>query len=319
MGTVGCWNHYQTNRCPMSRFLAVTLAAAVVGSLAMRASADETVRAHNRSSPDGTVTDNWSYKGTSIPTREKSGRTTTGMTQRRPITKGRAAATVAATIKQAPEMPTGPMQRPAFPPVVREIFNRWKQTELCDRLEASHWQLLDRRKNAVEVSSQDEPRKHTGSNCLVLQQALLHRAERLLAAAGVTLLENNIYGLALVVRGHYEATAVLGYVCDRLESLKDANIEFERFTYDIARAVLGAKHPQFANAPDPPHILTCIEKADRYLDTHLLKQKTGMLSDGYNWLCEAYPVVPGRPTYSIVASRRGWARGGCKPWRGREL
>ena len=34
------------------------------------------------------------------------------------------------------------------------------------------------------------------------------------------LLENNIYGLALIVRGHYEATAVLGNLCNRLSHLK---------------------------------------------------------------------------------------------------
>jgi hypothetical protein len=66
----------------------------------------------------------------------------------------------------------------SFSPAVRELFNRWKQDDLLNRLEASHQQLLDRRKEAVEIASQDEPRKHTASNCLVLQQLLLHRAER---------------------------------------------------------------------------------------------------------------------------------------------
>jgi hypothetical protein len=122
----------------------------------------------------------------------------------------------------------------SFSPAVREIFNRWKQSDLLDRLEASHQQLLDRRKEAVAVADQSEPRKHTASNCLVLQQALLHRAERLLAGAGTMLLENNIYGLALIARGHYEATAVLGYVCNRLESLKAGNISFEDFAWNIA-------------------------------------------------------------------------------------
>jgi hypothetical protein len=107
-----------------------------------------------------------------------------------------------------------------FSPGVRELLNRWKQDDLFDRLEASHQQLLDRRKKAVEVAGQDQPRKHTASNCEVLQQVLLHRAERLLAGSGTMLLENNIYGLALIVRGHYETTALLGYVWHRLDSLK---------------------------------------------------------------------------------------------------
>jgi hypothetical protein len=136
----------------------------------------------------------------------------------------------------------------SFSPAVRELFNRWKQGDLLDGLEASHQQLLDRRKEAVETVPQQQPRKHTSSNCQVLQQALLHRAERLLVGAGTMLLENNIYGLALIVRGHFEATAVLGYVCNRLESLKAGNIGFDDFALNIAYEILGAKHSQLAKA-----------------------------------------------------------------------
>jgi hypothetical protein len=174
-------------------------------------------------------------------------------------------------------------------PAIRELFNHW-EGDLLSRLQASHQQLLDRRKNAVEIAEQHEPMKHTASNCLVLQQVLLHRAERLLAGAATMFFENNVYGLALVVRGHYETTSVLGYLCNRLELLKAKNIQFGSFARDIASGVLGAKHSQFPKAPNPPHILKCIEKADRYLDTHLLKEKTGMLRDGYDWLSEfAHP------------------------------
>ena len=104
------------------------------------------------------------------------------------------------------------------------------------------------------------------------------------------LLENNIYGLALVVRGHYEATAVLGYFCNRLELLKAGHIKFEDFVWNVVYEVMGAKHDQFAKAPNPPNILTCIEKADKYLDTNFFKKKTGMLLDNYNWLSDfAHP------------------------------
>jgi hypothetical protein len=176
-----------------------------------------------------------------------------------------------------------------FAPAVRDLFNHWRKGNILDELEASHRQLLDRRKEAVAIANLDEPRKHTASNCQVLRQALLHRSERLLAGAGSMLLENNIYGLALIVRGHYEATAVLGYVCDRLQSLKAGNISFDDFALNIAYEVLGAKHEQFAKAPHPPNILTCIEKADRYLDARF-KKNCGMLRDCYNWLSDfAHP------------------------------
>jgi hypothetical protein len=129
-----------------------------------------------------------------------------------------------------------------YAPAVRELFERWSHGDLLANLEAANQALLERRKDAVVIAKQTEPKKHTASNCLVLQQALLHRAERLQAGAGTMLLENNIYGLALVVRGHYEATAVLGYCCNRLESLKAENIKFMDFALNVAYEVLGASH-----------------------------------------------------------------------------
>jgi hypothetical protein len=178
----------------------------------------------------------------------------------------------------------------SYSPAVHELFDHWKHADLLTSLEAAHQKALDRRQDVVVIADQSEPRKHTASNCLVLQQALLHRAERLLAGAGTMLLESNVYGLALIVRGHYEGTAVLGYVCNRLVSLKAGNIPFEDFALNVAVAVLGARHEQFAKAPNPPNIMTCIERADRYLDLHYFKKKTGMLLDCYNWLSEfAHP------------------------------
>ena len=162
----------------------------------------------------------------------------------------------------------------------RESFKQWKQSDLFDRLETSHQLLLDRRKDTVEFPCEHELRERTVSNCMVLQQVLLHRSERLLTGAVTMVCKNNIYGLTLLVRGHY----VLGYICDRLESVKHRNLEFPDFAFDIASTVLGAKHCQLRKAPKPPNILTCIEKADRYLDAHHLRQKTGMIRDGYDWL-----------------------------------
>jgi hypothetical protein len=177
-----------------------------------------------------------------------------------------------------------------FSPTVRELFISWKHGHLLDKLEAFHQQLIDRRQNSVEFPYPDELIQRTASNCRVLQQVQLHRAERLIAGIGTMLLENNVYGLALSVRGHYEATAVLGYICDRLNSLKAKQIEFNNFALNIACAILGAKHPQFRKAPNPPNILECIAKADRYLDTHLFREKKSMLRDNYDWLSEfAHP------------------------------
>jgi hypothetical protein len=48
-------------------------------------------------------------------------------------------------------MPKRTAERPPLSPAVRETFNHWKRGDLFDSLEASYRQLLDRRKNVVEV------------------------------------------------------------------------------------------------------------------------------------------------------------------------
>src|SRR5438105_12097776 len=101
------------------------------------------------------------------------------------------------------------------------------------------------------------------------------------------LLESNIYAVALAVRAHYEATAVLGYLCNRLESFTATKIDFAKFAHNVVFAFLGAKHPDhFSKAPDPPNILTCIEKADIYLSSHFTAYEKGCLRDAYDGLSE---------------------------------
>lgn len=100
------------------------------------------------------------------------------------------------------------------------------------------------------------------------------------------LLENNIYGLSLIIRGQCEATAVLGYFCDRFESLAAGNIKFEDIEWNVADAVIGARHPQFAEARPPPNILSYIEKADRYLNKNYFEAEKDVVRDNYDWLSE---------------------------------
>jgi hypothetical protein len=180
-----------------------------------------------------------------------------------------------------------PTSDPLFPAAVRELFAHWEQGDLLDRLETAHRELLDRRRSVVEFANPEDLQKRTTSSCMVLQQVLLHRAERLLAGASILLLQSNIYALALSVRGHLEATAVLGYLCNRLNSFKAGNIEFTKFAYDTVCLFLGAKHPDhFTKSPNPPNILTCIDKADAYLKGNFEIYQRGCLTDIYDWLSE---------------------------------
>jgi hypothetical protein len=183
-------------------------------------------------------------------------------------------------------------RRRCFPRAVRKLFKRWKQTALLESLEDAHSMLLKRRVTAIYYGDPSKltPKKQCAANCKLLQQALLHRAERLLASAGTALLENNVYGLALNVRGFLECAAVLGYFCHRLVSLADGNIKFEDFELNVADAVMGAKHETFSEARDPENILTCFEKADKYLNKNFFEGQKDVLRDAYDWLSEfAHP------------------------------
>ena len=68
------------------------------------------------------------------------------------------------------------------------------------------------------------------------------------------------------------------------------NIEFEKFEWDVADAVLGAKHKLFSKANSPQNIMTCIEKGEKLLNNIVFGKKIGLLSDCYIWLSEfAHP------------------------------
>jgi hypothetical protein len=175
-----------------------------------------------------------------------------------------------------------------------EIFRKWNRQKLCTDLEDIHKGLMERRTEWVEYGDRRQmtPQRLARLNCEVLRQVLLHRAERLLVSAGTMLLEKNVYGLALITRGHTEGTAVLGYFCNWIRLLAAAtDIDFTKAATEIADAIMGAKHELFGEANDPKNILTCIEKADRFLDSEVFEGEKHMsLRDCYDWLSEfAHP------------------------------
>jgi len=175
---------------------------------------------------------------------------------------------------------------------VKKVFTDWKQDKLLEDLEADHQQLVDRRLPEVEYGDPAalSPKKRALLNSKVLGQALLHRADCLILGAGAMLLAKNVYGMALSARGHLEATAVLGFFCNRVNTFSKGNIDLERFEIDVADAVLGARHELFTKANKPQNILACIEKGDKFLNTHVFDKKLNLLCDCYTWLSEfAHP------------------------------
>ena len=181
---------------------------------------------------------------------------------------------------------------PCFSEPAAQWLKDASKEELRKNLEAAHTALTGQRLDYVEYGDPEKltDKQRAKRNCQLLKQVLLHRAERLMTATGQMFESKNVYGLALVVRGHIEALALLGYFARRLESLHKGNIEFKRFEEDIANGLMGAKDNLFDKAKAPVNILTCIEYADKHLDTEAFGEKKEIFKGLYVWLSEfAHP------------------------------
>lgn len=185
-----------------------------------------------------------------------------------------------------------PDEPKCFQDAIRSQFEADGKSELIAALEVAYAGVVKRRRDFVVYGDPAtiSERDRAISNVEVIRQIQLHRAERLMVSAGTMLAEQNVYGLVLLIRGHCESTAVLGYLCDRVDSFAKGNIPFETVIFNIAHAMMGGRHDLFAKMPDPINILTAIEKADRYFERQNKISKQGMLTDCYAWLSEfAHP------------------------------
>lgn len=124
------------------------------------------------------------------------------------------------------------------------------------------------------------------SNCIVLQQSLLHRSEKLTLSLAPLISYHNVYGLALLIRAHYESTALLGYFCYRLNSFAKQSISFDDFQFDLGNSLVSSKHSHFKKAPDPRNILNCIDRADKFLTKKLGYGIPNIIADNHGWLSE---------------------------------
>jgi hypothetical protein len=124
---------------------------------------------------------------------------------------------------------------------------------------------------------------------LVVRQMLHHRAKNLYEGSLHALMQNNIYLVALAVRGHFETTAAIGYLCSRLHSFSEGNIKAEIIDDDICNQFRASKEKDFWFAPDPKNILNQFDFADKTVSKLFLsgdKKKFKLLRDSYEFLCE---------------------------------
>ena len=124
---------------------------------------------------------------------------------------------------------------------------------------------------------------------LALRQMLHHRAVSLYEGSLLSSMQNNVYLVALSVRGHYETTAAMGYFCARLHSYSEGNIGAETIEEEIGNQIRGSRAEELLLAPDPKNILTQLDYADKAIGRLLIndgQKDLKWLRESYEFLCE---------------------------------
>ena len=158
--------------------------------------------------------------------------------------------------------------------------------------------LLDRTETSISAipgGDWGNPRR-IHDYALVLRQALLHRAIKLFEGSVYALIQDNGYLLALSVRGHFETTAALGFLHNRLTSLRQGNLTPYAVDKDICKQVMGTRDEKLLDSAgqerefiEAKQVLNMLEYADKSVSKHVLGEtakKHTILMDIYKWLCE---------------------------------
>lgn len=178
-----------------------------------------------------------------------------------------------------------------LPNGLEQAFRNHNQFDELRKILDAYEQLASRTEESQKAfPSEDygEP-KRIRANGLVYRQALLHRSIHLFEGSVRAAVDENLYSMALNVRGHFETTASLGYLHRRLQSLKRRDISLETLDRDLCVQLLGVRHESVPQAPDPKNILSLFEHADKSVNISVLGATTnqhGILKDSYEYLCE---------------------------------
>lgn len=172
------------------------------------------------------------------------------------------------------------------------MFASRGKSQLFDEVSEVYDRLLPRRENSRPAVLDDcdfgAPRR-VRDNTMVYRQVLLHRSILLFEGSLAAAADENAYSMALSIRGHFETTAALGYVHYRLASVQMKYISAAEFDEGLSAQMLGSKDEGLPQAPDPKHVLTMLEYADKTVNKHVVSganKPLPLLTDPYNWLCE---------------------------------
>jgi len=132
----------------------------------------------------------------------------------------------------------------------------------------------------------------------VVRQITLHRSLFLFEGTIQALQSKNAYSMALNIRGHFEATAALGYLHRRIDSLNKGNITAVDLDRDIRSQIMGSRDQGIKErceeqGIEAKQVMSLLDHADKSVSVLFLGRKPGedkVLRESYEYLCEfAHP------------------------------
>ena len=162
--------------------------------------------------------------------------------------------------------------------------------------EETYKNLYNRKENTIKARAQGEwgEKQRINEYSLVLRQVLLHRATKLFEGSFDALINDNAYSMSLSIRGHFETTAAIGYLHNRLHSLQQGNLDFKIVDQDIVTQLMGTKDKSILEkhghkCSEAKHVLKMLKYADKSVSKHIMQgssEKFTYLMDLYEYLCE---------------------------------
>jgi len=122
------------------------------------------------------------------------------------------------------------------------------------------------------------------SNAKTIEQSVTHRCIYLIDAAITQIEDQNSYALALILRGHMESVALMGYFCHQLNALINGSVSMSSVREKLFSAMMGSSHGDIPNAPCPINVLKCIDRSDLVLARLAKKKGSAILRDEYEWI-----------------------------------
>lgn len=150
---------------------------------------------------------------------------------------------------------------------------------------------LNQRRVKELISPPEKPNSLLGNNGAVFLAKILERSHDLLVDCVDASKRHRILSLYILTRAHYETTANLLYFLNKIENYYKKKITLEDVERALQKLSIGSKlkfDDGGPEMPDPVHVLTTIEVADKYLRS--AGSEVDMFARGYSFISEiAHP------------------------------